>query len=87
MPISEAISRLKEAGLDSIPGGGAEILDDAVRTRISPRKVTWEQWAAVMREAHRQGLPTSATMMFGSVESPEHVASHLVRVRESYNFV
>lgn len=80
--IAEAISRLKEAGLDSIPGGGAEILDDAVRARISPRKITWEQWAAVMREAHRQGLPTSATMMFGSVESPEHVASHLVRIRE-----
>ncbi len=80
--IAEAISRLKGAGLDSIPGGGAEILDDAVRTRISPRKITWEQWAAVMREAHRQGLPTSATMMFGSVEAPEHIARHLVRVRD-----
>ena len=80
--IAEAIARLKEAGLDSIPGGGAEILDDSVRGVISPNKIGWQQWAAVMREAHRQGLPTSATMMFGSVESPEHVASHLVRVRE-----
>jgi cyclic dehypoxanthinyl futalosine synthase len=80
--ISEAIARLKDAGLDSIPGGGAEILDDAVRGRISPRKIGWEQWAAVMREAHRQGLPTSATMMFGSVETPEQVATHLLRVRE-----
>ena len=80
--IAEAISRLKDAGLDSIPGGGAEILDDSVRGVISPNKIGWEQWAAVMREAHRQGLPTSATMMFGSIEAPEHVASHLVRIRD-----
>jgi cyclic dehypoxanthinyl futalosine synthase len=80
--IAEAIARLREAGLDSIPGGGAEILDDSVRGVISPNKIGWRQWAAVMREAHRQGLPTSATMMFGSIESPEHVASHLVRIRE-----
>jgi cyclic dehypoxanthinyl futalosine synthase len=80
--LAEAVARLKDAGLDSIPGGGAEILDDAVRALISPRKIGWEQWAAVMREAHRQGLRTSATMMFGSVETPEQVAAHLVRVRE-----
>ncbi|HEU5360809.1 MAG TPA: cyclic dehypoxanthinyl futalosine synthase [Candidatus Deferrimicrobiaceae bacterium] len=80
--IAEAISRLKEAGLDSIPGGGAEILDDTVRGLISPRKISWRQWVAVMREAHRQGLPTSATMMFGSVEAPVHIARHLARVRE-----
>ncbi len=80
--ISEVILRLREAGLDSIPGGGAEILDDEVREVISPAKIGWRQWAAVMREAHRQGLPTSATMMFGSVEAPEHIARHLVRVRE-----
>ena len=80
--LPEAIARLKGAGLDSIPGGGAEILDDEVRGLISPRKIGWEAWAAVMREAHRQGLPTSATMMFGSVETPEQVARHLVRVRD-----
>ncbi len=80
--IAEVIARLKEAGLDSIPGGGAEILDDAVRGAISPKKIGWERWAAVMREAHRQGLRTSATMMFGSVETPENVASHLARVRD-----
>ncbi len=80
--IAEVIARLKGAGLDSIPGGGAEILDDAVRAAISPRKIGWERWAAVMREAHRQGLRTSATMMFGSVETPESIATHLVRVRE-----
>ena len=80
--VAETIFRLKEAGLDSLPGGGAEILDDEVRGVISPRKIGWRQWAGVMREAHRQGLPTSATMMFGSVETPEHIAAHLVRVRE-----
>jgi cyclic dehypoxanthinyl futalosine synthase len=80
--IAETISRLKESGLDSLPGGGAEILDDSVRGLVSPRKISWRQWAEVMREAHRQGLPTSATMMFGSIEAPEHIASHLVRIRE-----
>ena len=79
--IAEVIARLKGAGLDSIPGGGAEILDDAVRGAISPKKIGWERWAAVMREAHRQGLRTSATMMFGSLESPEAIARHLLRVR------
>lgn len=79
--VADALARLRDAGLDSVPGGGAEILDDSVRRRISPRKIGWRQWSEVMREAHRQGLPTSATMMFGSVETPEHVARHLVRVR------
>jgi cyclic dehypoxanthinyl futalosine synthase len=82
LEIGEVIARLVDAGLDSLPGGGAEILDDEVRARISPRKIGWEQWAAVMREAHRQGLRTSATMMFGSVESTESIARHLLRVRE-----
>lgn len=80
--IGEVVARLAAAGLDSIPGGGAEILDDEVRARISPRKIGWERWAEVMREAHRQGLRTSATMMFGSVESPEAMARHLLRVRD-----
>ena len=80
--IAEVIARLKDAGLDSIPGGGAEILDDAVRGAISPKKIGWARWAAVMREAHRQGLRTSATMMFGSVETPENIGAHLARVRD-----
>ena len=81
MTIEGVIARLKDAGLDSIPGGGAEILDDDVRRRISPKKIGWEQWAAVMREAHRQGLRSSATMMFGSVETPGAIVAHLLRVR------
>jgi len=82
LSIREVIARLIGAGLDSIPGGGAEILDDEVRKKISPRKIGWEQWAAVMREAHRQGLRASATMMFGSVETAESIARHLLRIRE-----
>jgi cyclic dehypoxanthinyl futalosine synthase len=81
MAIGEVIAALKDAGLDSIPGGGAEILDDEVRREISPKKIGWEQWAAVMREAHRQGLRSTATMMFGSVETPEAIVAHLLRVR------
>jgi cyclic dehypoxanthinyl futalosine synthase len=73
---------LKIAGLDSIPGGGAEILVDRVRREISPGKIGWRQWAEVMMEAARQGLPTTATMMFGGNEVPEDIVEHLFRVRE-----
>ncbi|MCM0080458.1 dehypoxanthine futalosine cyclase [Geomonas sp. Red32] len=82
LTIPQAISRLKEAGLDSIPGGGAEILVDSVRAEISPKKIGWKGWAAVMSEAARQGLSTTATMMFGSKEKPEDIVEHLFRVRE-----
>lgn len=80
--VAEAVTRLIDAGIDSIPGGGAEILDDEVRAKVSPKKIGWRAWGEVMREAHRQGLRTSATMMFGSVETPEAVVSHLLRVRD-----
>jgi len=82
LTIPETIRRLREAGLDSIPGGGAEILVDRVRQEISPKKIGWEGWAAVMGEAARQGMPTTATMMFGSTEKPEDIVEHLFRVRE-----
>lgn len=81
LSIPETIRRLKIAGLDSIPGGGAEILVDSVRQEISPRKIGWEEWAAVMLEGARQGLPTTATMMFGSRERPDDLVEHLFRVR------
>jgi cyclic dehypoxanthinyl futalosine synthase len=71
----------KEAGLGSIPGGGAEILVDSVRRRISPLKATSDEWIAVMDTAHRLGLNTSATMMFGHVESVEDRIEHLDRLR------
>lgn len=80
--VSEALARLHAAGLDSVPGGGAEILVDEVRREISPNKIGWTGWALVMAEAARLGMPTTATMMFGSRERPEDIVEHLFRVRE-----
>ncbi len=80
--VPEALRRLKEAGLDSVPGGGAEILVDRVRQEISPKKIGWEGWAEVMAEAARLGMPTTATMMFGSREGADDIVEHLMRVRE-----
>ncbi|MFH1027731.1 MAG: cyclic dehypoxanthinyl futalosine synthase [Pseudomonadota bacterium] len=78
----ETLLRLKNAGLDSIPGGGAEILVDEVRDSISPNKIGWRQWADIMLKAAALGMPTTATMMFGSREKPEDIVEHLFRVRE-----
>ncbi|MDD2897921.1 MAG: dehypoxanthine futalosine cyclase [Desulfuromonadaceae bacterium] len=80
--VDETLLRLKAAGLDSIPGGGAEILVDEVRSRISPKKIGWKRWAEVMLKAAGLGMPTTATMMFGSSETPEDIVEHLFRVRE-----
>ncbi len=82
MPLPEVIGRLKAAGLMSIPGGGAEILSEEVRRRMAPGKATVKEWLAVMEEAHRQGLRTTATMMFGSIEGPRDILVHLGHVRE-----
>lgn len=80
--IKETISRLREAGLDSIPGGGAEILDDRVRSSISPNKIGWKQWREVMLSAHSLGIPTTATMVFGHSETLGERIKHIIRVRE-----
>ncbi len=80
--IREVLKRLKDAGLDSIPGGGAEILVDRVRKIISPRKASAFQWLQVMEEAHTLGMRTTATMMFGHVETIEERIEHLARLRE-----
>ncbi len=79
--VTETLMRLRTAGLDSIPGGGAEILVDRVRKKVSPNKIRWKQWAQVMKEAHKLGMPTTATMMFGSVETDKEIIEHLVRLR------
>jgi cyclic dehypoxanthinyl futalosine synthase len=81
-PIREVLRRLIAAGLDSIPGGGAEILSNRVRQLVAPRKCNADQWLEVMEEAHRQGLRTSATMMFGHVETREERLEHLRRLRD-----
>ena len=80
--LEKAMARLRDAGLDSIPGAGAEILDDEIRDRISPMKLKTGQWLEVHRTAHRLGLPTTATMVFGFGETLEHRLNHLDRLRQ-----
>ncbi|MBU0945778.1 MAG: dehypoxanthine futalosine cyclase [Proteobacteria bacterium] len=82
LPVSEVLTRLIAAGLDSIPGGGAEILCDRVREATAPRKCSADQWLEVMEEAHKQGLRTTATMMFGHIETVEERLEHLRRLRD-----
>jgi cyclic dehypoxanthinyl futalosine synthase len=78
----EILTRLIDAGLDSLPGAGAEILADRVRKIVSPAKATAGEWLEVMRAAHKIDLPTSATMMYGHVETVEERIEHLVKLRE-----
>lgn len=82
LPLGEAIDRLIASGMDSIPGGGAEILDDEVRRRIAPLKCSTDEWLTVMKAAHQKGLRSTATMMFGVGEEPRHRVAHLLRLRE-----
>src|SRR2546423_8262258 len=82
MPLREVISEFRNAGLGSIPGGGGEILVDRVRQKISPLKINSDEWLEVMQVAHELGLKSSATMMFGHVETIEDRIEHLGRIRE-----
>jgi cyclic dehypoxanthinyl futalosine synthase len=82
LSIAEVLKRLIAAGLDSIPGGGAEILSNKVRQAIAPRKCSADAWIEVMAEAHKQGLRTTATMMFGHVETMAERLEHLRRLRD-----
>ena len=84
LPVPEVIERLIAAGLDSIPGGGAEILVDRVRKLLHCYgKATADEWLDVMRHAHRAGLRTTATMMYGTVETDEERLEHLLRLRDA----
>jgi len=80
--VEETLGRLKRAGLDSLPGGGAEIFHPTVRKAVSPSKISGAKWLDVMRTAHSQGLRTTATMMFGAEELPEHRVAHLDELRK-----
>lgn len=82
LSLAEMFARLKAAGLDSVPGGGAEILTDRVRQSISPYKDTADEWLECMREAHKAGLRSTVTMMYGSVDTHADRIEHLVRSRE-----
>ena len=82
LSLADTISRLRDAGLDSIPGGGGEVLVDRVRKILAPKKTKSDEWLEVMRQAHRQGMTTSATMMYGHVETLEERVEHFRRIRE-----
>jgi cyclic dehypoxanthinyl futalosine synthase len=82
LSIKETLVRLRASGLDSLPGGGAEILSDRVRREISPGKLSARGWLEVMEIAHRIGMKTTATMMFGHIERNEEIIEHLFRIRD-----
>ncbi|HID44040.1 MAG TPA: dehypoxanthine futalosine cyclase [Archaeoglobaceae archaeon] len=82
LSVREVLKRLQKAGLDSLPGGGAEVLSERVRKAISPNKISADRWIEVMEEAHRIGMKTTATMMFGHLEKDEDIIEHLFRIRD-----
>jgi cyclic dehypoxanthinyl futalosine synthase len=82
LSVPETLTRLRDAGLDSLPGGGAEILVDRVREIIAPKKTKSADWLGVMREAHRLGMSSTATMMYGHVETLAERVEHMRRIRE-----
>jgi cyclic dehypoxanthinyl futalosine synthase len=82
LTIPQTLSRLRDAGLDSLPGGGGEILVDRVRDVIAPKKTKTDEWLNVMRHAHRLGMSTTATMMYGHVETIADRVEHMRRIRE-----
>jgi cyclic dehypoxanthinyl futalosine synthase len=82
LTIPQTLSRLRDAGLDSLPGGGGEILVDRVRDAIAPKKTKTDEWLNVMRHAHRLGMSTTATMMYGHVETIADRVEHMRRIRE-----
>ncbi|USG63330.1 dehypoxanthine futalosine cyclase [Brevibacillus ruminantium] len=83
LPLEEVLRQLRDAGLDSLPGGGGEILDDRTRRKISRLKGSWTDWMDVMKAAHKIGMNTTATMVYGFGESMEERALHMLRVREA----
>ncbi len=78
---SEVLNRLKQSGLDALPGGGAEIFNPAIRQRICPNKISGDRWLEIHAAAHALGMPTNATMLFGHVESPSDRVDHMDRLR------
>jgi len=79
--VREALAELRDAGLDSMPGTAAEILDDRIRRVIAPRKISTHRWIEIVEEAHRMGIPTTATIMYGHVDGPENWATHMAIIR------
>ncbi|GMT42470.1 MAG: aminodeoxyfutalosine synthase [bacterium] len=81
MSVEKTLNNLKSAGLGSLPGGGAEIFDEKIRQKICPNKVSAQRWLEVMETAHRLGIRSNATMLYGHIEKPEHRIDHLIRLR------
>ncbi len=79
--VDEVFEDLKKAGLTTMPGGGAEILSERVRKKISPKKISTDRWLEIMEKAHKHGIKTTATMMFGHIETEEDIVEHLERIR------
>lgn len=80
--IKEILSRLKSAGLDSLPGGGAELFHPEIRNEIVRGKCTGQEWLDTVEQAHNIGLKSNATMLYGHIEKPEHIIDHLIKIRE-----
>jgi aminodeoxyfutalosine synthase len=80
--VKEVLSRLKEAGLDSLPGGGAELFDSDIRPKIARGKCSGQEWLDTMEEAHNLGIKSNVTMLYGHIEEPKHIVDHLIKIRE-----
>ena len=78
----EILTRLKNAGLDSMPGGGAELFHPEIRNKFVRGKCTGQEWLDTMEEAHNIGIKSNATMLYGHIEKPKHVVDHLIKIRE-----
>lgn len=82
LPLERIFELLIESGVNALPGGGAEIFDEQVRKKIAPRKLSGAEWLSAMETAHRAGLRTNATMLYGHIETPEQVVDHLLKLRD-----
>ena len=80
--VSEILLRLKDAGLDTMPGGGAELFHPDIRTKIVRGKCTGQEWLDTIRQAHELGIRSNVTMLYGHIEKPEHVIDHLIKIRD-----
>jgi aminodeoxyfutalosine synthase len=82
IPLNDLFQRLKKAGIDSIPGGGAEILANHIRTTIAPKKISGQRWLEVMATAHRNGMKSNATMLFNHIEDTADIVDHMCKIRD-----
>ncbi len=82
LTVGDTLNRLIEAGLEALPGGGAEIFDSEIREKICPNKISGDQWLDVHRQAHLKGIKTNCTMLYGHIEERRHRIDHLIRLRE-----